>query len=149
MAILPTLGHIKWSQMPGLPFWAAYHVVLGSSAITKTSSQLSQRIGLVFGACVCPQAHGQAGTRLLTLREDRASGEIILTGVDRRHPLYRGHAPYGEADMAGAAPPPQDGSAENGASAGSLLQCPSVGFTSTTLYRQYVSTKTAGGGAKF
>ena len=37
------------------------------------------------------------------LREDKASGEAHVTGVDRRHPLYRAHRRWPEAETAGAA----------------------------------------------
>ena len=49
------------------------------------------------------QAHGQAGSRLLTLREDRASGEAHVTGIDRRHQLYRSHRRWTDAETAAAA----------------------------------------------
>jgi hypothetical protein len=48
------------------------------------------------------QAHGQAGSKLLTLREDKASGEAHVTGVDRRHPLYRAHRRWPETETASA-----------------------------------------------
>lgn len=52
------------------------------------------------------QAHGQAGSKLLTVREGGAAGDVMVTSVDRRHPLLTGHRPWSPDECAGSAPPP-------------------------------------------
>jgi translation initiation factor 2D len=40
------------------------------------------------------QAYGQAGAKLMQLREDKHSNETIITRIDRRHPLLMSFTPH-------------------------------------------------------
>ena len=42
--------------------------------------------------CGGPQGYGKAG--LLSLKEDRHSGDVSVTCVNRTHPLYTSYTPY-------------------------------------------------------
>mmetsp|Transcript_15257 Transcript_15257/g.46101 ORF Transcript_15257/g.46101 Transcript_15257/m.46101 type:complete len:494 (+) Transcript_15257:1164-2645(+) len=91
----------KALPMTGAALWAG-HILPSRRAVTTLELKASSHKKL----SKLLQAHGQAGSKLLTVREGGAAGDVMVTSVDRRHPLLTGHRPWSPDECAGSAPPP-------------------------------------------
>lgn len=67
------------------------------------------------------QAYGQTGCQLLTVRDDKATGDVVLTSVNRSHPLLRGHTKWTLDDSAGVPPAPPSAPGSNGGRGSQVL----------------------------
>jgi hypothetical protein len=71
-------------------------------------------VGSAVTGAVGRQAYGQTGCQLLTVRDDKATGDVVLTSVNRSHPLLRGHTKWTLDDSAGVPPAPPSAPGSNG-----------------------------------
>ncbi len=92
--------------MPASTLWASHLLPsrpAGAHVDAKRSSH--KKVPRFFAA--------KAAEGLLSVREDKHSGELLVTGVNRRHPALLAHAPHETADAddaeAGAGEPPAPG----------------------------------------
>lgn len=92
----------------------------------------------IRNACSPPQAFGAGGLKLLSLREEKFSGESIVTSVDRRSAIYTEFRPWPVAVSAAAAPPPPAVAAEP-EEPGSLLMSQPEGLATGVLQLKWRS----------